>query len=271
MRLTRFIDPSGLARLGDDLGDGRARVLAGNPFIGGVQPTDEVVSIATRLRPVQPLSILAIGLNYTEHAKETGAAIPERPMLFAKHIMAAQDPDAPIRLPRCSHQPEVDYEAELAVVIGKAARDVPVEQALDYVLGYTAANDVSARWWQKKGCNGQFVRGKSFDTFCPLGPVLVTPDELPDPQDLAVRCRLNGQTMQDGHTSDMIFSVAELIAFVSQDTTLPPGTVLLTGTPPGVGVARDPQVFLQPGDTVEVEVQGIGVLRNTVIAPDTTI
>jgi 2-keto-4-pentenoate hydratase/2-oxohepta-3-ene-1,7-dioic acid hydratase in catechol pathway len=152
----------------------------------------------------------------------------------------------------------------LAVVIGRAAKNVPVEQALDYVLGYTCSNDVSARRWQKHGGARQWVRGKSFDTFCPLGPVLVTADEIPDPQVLDVRCLLNGATMQDGNTSDMIFTVAELIAHLSRDTTLLPGSVILTGTPPGVGVARKPPVYLAAGDLVRIEIEGIGVLENPV-------
>jgi 2-keto-4-pentenoate hydratase/2-oxohepta-3-ene-1,7-dioic acid hydratase in catechol pathway len=158
----------------------------------------------------------------------------------------------------------VDYEAELAVVIGKAALDVPVESALDYVLGYTCANDVSARRWQKHGGGGQWGRGKGFDTFCPLGPVLVTADEIPDPQKLQIRCLLNGEIMQSGHSSDMIFSVATLISELSQDRTLSPGTVILTGTPPGVGVARNPPVFLSDDDVVTIEIEHIGQLTNTV-------
>jgi len=160
--------------------------------------------------------------------------------------------------------PEVDYETELAVVIGRAAKDVDTAEALHYVLGYTAANDVSARRWQGKRGAGQWVRGKSFDTFCPLGPELVTPDELEDPQNLRLTCVLNGQVMQDANTSDMIFPVAELISYLSSGATLLPGTVILTGTPSGVGFTRKPPVFLMPGDTVEVSVEGIGTLRNPV-------
>jgi 2-keto-4-pentenoate hydratase/2-oxohepta-3-ene-1,7-dioic acid hydratase in catechol pathway len=175
-------------------------------------------------------------------------------------------PQAGIPLPNaCEQGPEVDYEAELAVVIGRRARDVPVDRALEQVLGYTCANDVSARRWQKHGGGGQWVRGKSFDGFCPLGPALVTTDDIPDPQALTLRCELNGREMQHGHSSDMIFSVAELIAFLSRDTTLLPGTLILTGTPPGVGFARHPPVFLAAGDRVSVEIEGIGRLTNPVI------
>jgi 2-keto-4-pentenoate hydratase/2-oxohepta-3-ene-1,7-dioic acid hydratase in catechol pathway len=158
----------------------------------------------------------------------------------------------------------VDYECELAVVIGRAARNVSRGEALDYVLGYTCANDVSARDWQKAGGGGQWCRGKTFDTFCPLGPVLVTPDTIRDPNALAIRTRLNGQIVQDCNTSDMIFDVPTLIAFLSGSTTLFPGTVILTGTPHGVGMARNPPVWLQDGDTVTVEIEGIGALTNPV-------
>ena len=158
----------------------------------------------------------------------------------------------------------MDFEAELAVVIGTRARNVSTEDALQYVFGYTCANDVSARRWQKHGGGGQWIRGKSFDTFCPMGPLLVTADEITDPQDLAIRSELNGQTMQSSNTHDMIFSVAQLIAFISRDTTLLPGTVILTGTPEGVGFARKPPVYLADGDTIEVIIEGIGTLVNTV-------
>ena len=264
MKLTRFIDPAGRELLGHDRGNGQAELLAGNPFTG-LSLTGETASIAQRLAPVLPVNIFCIGKNYAEHARETGAKPPERPIVFMKPTTAVTDPDKPILIPHvCQETPEVDYEAELAVVIGRAARDVPEERALDYVLGYTVANDVSARKWQIERGGSQWIRGKAFDTFCPLGPVLVTADELADPQRLRVRTTLNGQVMQDGHTSDMIFPVARLIAFLSQDTTLLAGTVILTGTPDGVGFTRQPPVFLKDGDEVVVEVEGIGKLRNVV-------
>lgn len=161
---------------------------------------------------------------------------------------------------------KVDYEVELAVVIGQRAKNVARAQALSYVAGYTVANDVSARDWQLERGGGQWSRGKSFDTFCPLGPALVTPDEIPDPQNLQVKTVLNGQTMQDWNTRDMIFDVATLIEFLSHETTLWPGTVILTGTPQGVGMARTPPVFLRVGDTVLCEIEGIGALSNPVRA-----
>ena len=158
----------------------------------------------------------------------------------------------------------MDFEAELCVVIGRAAKDVPTDRALSFVLGYCCGNDVSARWWQKEGSGGQFCRGKSFDTFCPLGPALTPAADVTDPQSLRVRCRVNGQTMQDASTASMIFPIARLISDLSQGTTLLPGTAILTGTPGGVGMARKPPVWLKDGDSVEVEIDGLGVLINRV-------
>lgn len=220
--------------------------------------------------PLEIRHIIGIGRNYAEHAGEMGADVPDRPMYFTKNpASACLDADA-IRIPDLCRDAatggeQVDYEAELGVVIGRAARDVPEARALEHVLGYCCANDVSARWWQKKGAGGQFCRGKSFDTFCPLGPGLVPAGEIPDPQALSITCRLNGEVMQSGSTADMIFPVRTLIAELSRATTLAPGTLILTGTPSGVGFGRTPPVFLKDGDTVEVEIPGIGVLRNPVV------
>lgn len=273
MRIVRFVDESGAVRFGRDLGDGTAQVLDAPPLttfpaLPGV--TGGAVPIVRRLSPVDPPNIFAIGLNYRAHAAETGAAVPQRPVVFMKPTSAVQHPGEPVRVPACEHDgPETDQEAELAVVIGRAARNVSEQDALEYVLGYTCANDVSARWWQKKGGGGQFIRGKGFDTFCPLGPVLVThgsgDDEIADPQTLRIVGKVDGQTLQDSSTADMIFGVALLIAHLSQDTTLLPGTVILTGTPSGVGVARDPQVWLRPGGEAHVAIERIGVLRNPVV------
>jgi len=226
----------------------------------------EAQEIARILAPIDPPAIFGIGLNYRAHATEQGLEAPERPVIFMKNISAVAGPFDAIVIPKvCQDKAQTDYECELAIVIGRAARDVKEEQALEYVYGYTAANDVSARWWQKSGSGGQFVRGKSFDTFCPLGPALVTRDEITNPDRLRVMTRLNGVVMQDSNTSDMIFSVRKLVSYLSQGTTLRPGTVILTGTPSGVGFARKPPVFLKEGDVVEVGVEGIGVLRNVVI------
>ncbi len=272
MRVVRFRDSNAQIQHGKDLGDGTAELLDADPlavFPDRPGVTGAVVEVAQRLAPVCPSNILCIGMNYKAHVAEMGGQLPERPVLFMKPTGSVQHPGGPIRIPKCEHGgPETDQEAELAVVIGQAARDVAVENALDYVLGYTCANDVSARWWQKQGSGGQFIRGKGFDTFCPLGPVLVThgnkDDEISDPQSLRVRGYLDGQCLQDGNTSDMIFSVAELIAFLSQDTTLLPGTVILTGTPPGVGWAREPKQLLRAGMESVVEIEGIGRLVNPV-------
>jgi len=267
MRITRFLDSDGTLHAGIDLGGGHADVFPGPDPLSPREPTGRRVAIARRLAPIAPPVIFCIGLNYRAHAEETGADIPERPVVFMKPPTAVNDPDQPIVLPACSTRPEVDYEVELVVIIGTEAKNVPVGRALDHVLGYTCGNDVSARWWQKQGGGGQWVRGKGFDTFAPLGPVLVTADEVPDPQALSLKTVLNGQTMQDSTTADMIFPVAELIAFLSQDTTLRPGTAIFTGTPPGIGAARDPKVFLQPGDTVKAEIERIGALTNPVVDP----
>lgn len=216
--------------------------------------------------PLVVRHIIGIGRNYAEHAKEQGAAIPESPMVFTKNPMAACLDGDEIRVPKvCQDREQVDYEAELAVIIGRAARDVPKERAADFILGYCCANDVSARWWQKEGSGGQFCRGKSFDTFCPLGPRVVGGDEIGDPGRLRIMCRVNGETRQDATTAQMMFDGATLVSDLSRGTTLLPGTVILTGTPSGVGMARKPPVYLKHGDVVEVEIEGIGVLRNRVV------
>lgn len=273
MRLVRFRDSDAQVHVGKDLGDEKAGLLDADPlavFPARPSPTGEIVRIAERLSPVEPSNVLCIGMNYKAHVAEMGGAIPEHPVVFMKPTGSVQHPGQPIRIPQCEHDgPETDQEAELAVVIGKPARDVSVDEALDYVLGYTCANDVSARWWQKHGGGGQFIRGKGFDTFCPLGPVLVThgdgDDEISDPQHLRVRGYLDDDCLQDGNTSDMIFSVAELIAFLSQDTTLLPGTLILTGTPPGVGWAREPKKLLEPGMEAVIEIEKIGKLVNPIV------
>lgn len=268
MRIVRYLDTQHSPTWGilDSAGD--ITPCKGDPF-SGLEPAGEPVAMpADLLAPIEPVNIFCIGLNYRAHAAETGAAIPENPVVFMKPSTALNHPGSPIPLPAaCEHGPEVDYEGELAVVIGRAARNVSVESALDYVLGYSCANDVSARRWQKHGGGGQWIRGKSFDGFCPLGPVLVTADEIADPQALQISCRLNGEQVQTGNTNDMIFSVAEIIAFLSRDTTLLPGTLICTGTPPGVGFARTPPLFLASGDDVQVEIEHIGVLQNAVSGP----
>lgn len=216
-----------------------------------------------RLRsPVSsPQKVLAIGLNYADHARESGLEPPAAPVCFAKMPSSIVGPGDEICYDASASQ-QVDYEAELAVVVGRTARRVAPGDALGYVYGYTVCNDVSAR--DAQFADGQWVRGKSFDTFCPLGPWVVTAEEIPDPQILPIRCRVNGRTLQDSNTKEMIFGVAEIVSYLSRFITLEPGDVIATGTPVGVGFARDPQVFLLDGDDVEVEVEGIGTLTNKV-------
>ena len=216
-----------------------------------------------RLRtPLRPGKVVAVGLNYLDHIRETGLERPTSPLLFAKFPSSVIGPDEPIVIdPQITER--VDWEVELAVVVGRTLRYVQPEQALDHVFGYTAANDVSARDLQFS--DGQWVRGKSLDTFCPLGPAIVTPDEIPDPQRLALSTRVNGETVQSSSTSEMVFGVAELLSFCSHSFTLEPGDVVLTGTPWGCGEFMTPRRSLRGGDEVEVEVEGIGVLRNPVV------
>ncbi|MDJ0863047.1 MAG: fumarylacetoacetate hydrolase family protein [Gammaproteobacteria bacterium] len=266
MRIIRFLDTDGVEQLGVPDGTHTAERLQGDLYQGLVR-TGTRIGVDTLLAPVCPSNIFCIGLNYQAHAEETGAPVPENPVVFMKPTSALSHPEQPILIPACcEHGPEVDFEAELAVILRRAARNVTEDVALDYVLGYTAVNDVSARRWQKHGGGGQWVRGKSFDTFCPMGPVLTTPEDIPDPQQLRVRSMLNGAVMQDGHTSDMIFPVARLVSLLSRDTTLLPGTAILTGTPRGVGFARKPPVFLSSGDRIVIEVEAVGRLANPVLA-----
>ncbi|MFW6081593.1 MAG: fumarylacetoacetate hydrolase family protein [Desulfosalsimonas sp.] len=264
MKIIRFNDSKGITRLGTEPEDGRARELSqtGN---GDWTPTGRTVEIKQYLPPVKPAALFCIGLNYRQHAEETGMQLPSYPILFMKNPAAAAGHDQNIVLPEsCRKKPQADFEAELAVIIGRAAKNVSTDEALSYVKGYTIANDVSARWWQKHAGGGQWIRAKSFDTFCPLGPAMVTADEIADPGNLEISCRVNGKTMQKSSTSDMIFSVARLIEYLSEDTTLLPDTVILSGTPSGVGVAREPPVFLNPGDRIEISIEKIGTLANTV-------
>ncbi len=213
----------------------------------------------------RPPAIVAIGKNYADHAAEMGGAAPVQLVVFHKNPCAAcGDGDAIVIPAICDeHGPQVDFEGELAFVLGRDAKDVPEDRALSFVSGYAAANDVSARWWQREGGGGQFSRGKSFDTFCPIGPVAPAAS-VPDPQALRIVTRVNGNVMQDAPTSGMIRTVARIIAEVSRGTTLATGTVVLTGTPAGVGFGRKPPVFLKEGDVVEVEIPGVGRVRNPV-------
>ena len=264
MKIIRYQDTQGNIGFAALQADGSALKLAGELY-SGLRLTNETADVAKLLAPLAPTAILCIGLNYRKHAEETGAKFPEFPVLFFKGINTLQHPGEPIQIPRHLPSDEVDYECELAVVIGKPCKNVSRTNALDYVLGYTCCNDVSARDWQIKRGGGQWSRGKTFDTFSPLGPCLVTPDEIPNPNALRLRTLLNGQVMQDSNTADMIFDVPTLIEFLSGSTTLLPGTVILTGTPQGVGMAQKPPRWLRPSDSVTIEIEKIGSLTNSVI------
>ena len=227
----------------------------------GIQGYLFAPSDATLLAPVShPQKVIGIGLNYRDHIEETKIEAPKRPLLFAMYANAIIGPEQSIIIPPMSQQ--VDFEAELAVIIGRRARQISVESAVDYVAGYTIFNDVSARDLQFS--DGQWLRAKSFDTFAPMGPYLVTPSALKDGDGLAIELRLNAATMQKSNTRHLIFNVPDLVSYISKVMTLEAGDVIATGTPAGVGFTRNPQVFMKPGDVVEIEIEGIGILRNPV-------
>lgn len=259
MRIARLRTADGTIAHGRLLDEKSAHLLRGD-LLGPHEFEKSVTPVAALLAPLDPPNIFAIGRNYAAHAAETGSRAPEQPLIFMKPTSAVLDPGGVIRIPLAAPN-EVDFEAELAIVIGRTARCVSVERALEHVLGFTCANDVSARDCQRN--DKQWARAKGFDTFCPLGPWIVTPDEL-DPDACDVRSRLNGVRMQDASTRQMIHSCGALVSYVSHQFTLRPGTVILTGTPAGVGMARTPPVFLKPGDRIEVEIGGIGTLANVV-------
>ncbi|HYH65780.1 MAG TPA: fumarylacetoacetate hydrolase family protein [Urbifossiella sp.] len=287
MRLATVVTPHGprvVAQVGDHYVDLHAtdpglptcikNLLAGGAGVKAAAADAAKCSKAVRyatnavklLPPVpKPSKILCVGLNYRDHAIEGGKAIPTEPVLFAKYpntLIASGDP---IKLPKVAQK--VDYEAELVIVIGKRGRHIPNDDtAFQHVGGYTCGHDVSARDWQFRGEEKQWSIGKTFDTFAPTGPVLVTPDELGDPHKLQVQLRLNGETMQNSNTKEFIFGVPHMLWFLSQVVTLEPGDLIFTGTPPGVGIARKPPVLLKAGDIAEVEIEGIGTLRNPVVA-----
>ncbi len=261
MRLVRFLE------------DGTAKTGTVDPegVVRGYQADPETPVADTRERHLSELSLLpvvtrsaaivCVGLNYVDHAEEAGAALPGEPLLFGKSPNSLLAHGAPILLPTETTS-EVDYEAELGVVIGRRCTGVAEREALDYVGGYTCVNDVSARDLQF--AHGQWYRGKSLDTFCPVGPFIVTPDEVPDPQALGIRAYVNGDLRQDSSTANMVFGVAELISYISRTITLEPGDLIATGTPAGVGYARHPKALLAPGDVITVEIDGVGSLVSPV-------
>lgn len=263
MKIVRYLNQLDQIEFGALDSSGKTFKLRGDIF-DDPQVTSEPATVTKLLAPIQPSSILGIGLNYRKHAEESGAKVPEFPVLFVKGINTLQNPGDPIQIPTFLKSDEVDYECELAVVIGKRCKNVSRNDALKYVLGYMCANDVSARDWQKAFGGGQWCRGKTFDTFAPLGPCLVTTDEIPNPNCLGIKTVLNGTTVQDWNTNDMIFDVPTLIEFLSGSTTLLPGTVILTGTPHGVGMGQKPPRWLKAGDVVTIEIEKIGQLTNPV-------
>ncbi len=243
-----------LLALGNEgLAKARAAAAKGQPLAGKVR----------LLAPVpDPQKVICIGLNYADHAKESGAPLPAEPIVFNKFVSSVRGDGDPIELPPISA--EVDYEAELVAVIGKGGKNIARERALTHVAGYTCGNDISARDWQLRKPGHQWLLGKTFDSFAPCGPHLVTAEEVGDPGKLRIQLRLNGATMQDSSTAQLIFTIDELVAYVSSVVTLAPGDLIFTGTPPGVGMARKPPVFLKPGDVTEVEIEKVGLLRNPV-------
>ena len=288
MRLATILTPHGpraAAQVGGDFVDLHAtdpglptsvkQLLAGSPAIrkaaaeAAASPTAvKYAGTAVKLLPPipDPGKILCIGLNYRDHAIEGGQPIPTEPVIFGKFPNTLIASGEPIKLPKVSEK--VDYEAELVIVIGKRGKHIPNDKsAFDYVGGYTIGHDVSARDWQFKGSEKQWIIGKTFDTFAPTGPVLVTADEPIDPHNLKIMLRLNGETMQNSSTKEFIFGVPALLSYLTQVVTLEPGDLIFTGTPPGVGIARKPNpVLLKPGDVVEVEIEGIGILKNPCVA-----
>lgn len=266
MKFVRFVnEESSAQKVYGEVKAETVEILKGDPLTAW-EPTGKQIPLAaikTFLPPIDPPDVIAIGANYLDHCKESDVAAPGLPLVFLKTTSSVIAHNCPIVLPR-QYPAEVDYEAELAVVIGRPAKNVSKAEALDYVLGYTCAHDVSARDVQLR-VDSQWARGKSFDTFCPLGPFLVTDF---DPRDVRVKFRLNGTEMQNQSTADMIFDLPTIIEHLSAGMTLLPGSVILTGTPSGVGMALTPPRFLRAGDVAEVEVEGLGVLTNPVIAPE---
>ena len=265
MNLIRFLPiDSQTPRLGIRHADGTAELISGQSWFEPWRPTGRRVEMGRILAPLRPSVILCIGLNFRAHAQETGQPIPEHPVLFMKSPWVTQDPGAPILIPTRLPSTQVDYEAELVVILGRDCKNATRQNALSHVLGYTCGNDVTARDWQKSFGGNQWCRGKSFDTFAPLGPCIVTPDAIPDPQALTLKAIVNGETRQCSSTADHIFSVIDLIVFLSGSTTLPAGAAIFTGTPSGAGFAMTPPRFLKPGDTVTISIDRIGDLTNPV-------
>ncbi|MCP5046558.1 MAG: fumarylacetoacetate hydrolase family protein [bacterium] len=265
MKIIRFLTPKGKVYHGvvETPDDDMALVIQGDIF-DELDITSKTAKIKKLLPPVSPPNIIGIGLNYQKHAEETGIKLPEIPVMYLKATNSLIGPKDPIRLPQAGPD-QVDYEAELAIVIGKEGKNIPPEKVMDHVMGYTCANDVSARDWQIRKQKTQWARGKSFDTFCPIGPWIVTKDEIPDPHNLWIRSAINGKVFQDSNTSDMLFEIPDIVSNLSQSLTLLAGTIILTGTPNGVGFTHIPPVFLRPGDEVTITIEKVGRLANPVM------
>ncbi len=274
MRLVRFISDDGKIYLGEENKEFGcvARVVEGSIYnVDTLRRTGEYRYIAILLSPIVPRDIFCIGLNYMRHyeelSKKIGIKLPGRPVVFMKSTSSLNRHGGNISLPILGEEgnEQLDYEVELCVVISKPAKNVSAENAFEYIAGYTVANDVSQRYWQNNAGAGQWIKGKSFDGFSPLGPVFVTRDEVKNPQNLRCISRVNGEIRQDSNTADMIFTIGQCIEWVTKGMTLLPGTVILTGTPEGVGAGFSPQKFLKRGDVVTCEVEGIGELRNQIV------
>lgn len=265
MKIVRYQNSKGEIGYAAEGGPGKYSRIAGDIFGRFAVRDDDRVEIARFLAPVVPPAIFCVGLNYRHHAQEAGMAVPEHPVVFLKSANALQDPGAPIVIPAGAGSTEIDYECELVIVVGRKCKNVARENALDYVLGYTSGNDVSSRDWQLRMGGTQWCRGKSFDTFAPIGPCLVTKDDIPNPNALRIQTLLNGEVMQDSNTDDLIFDVPTLVHELSKVMTLDPGDIIITGTPSGVAMARNPQPWLKAGDVCEVEIEKIGVLRNNIV------
>jgi acylpyruvate hydrolase len=265
--MNREVPQASFGTMADLLSSPKETIKTANEIVAWAQKNapSEITDLDTaeiELPLSNPGKIICIGLNYADHIRESGLPTPKLPLLFSKFTSSMLPHGGEITWSRTMTQ-QVDYEAELAVVIGKKATHVSEETAMEYVGGYTILNDVSARDVQFS--ESQWVRSKSFDTFCPVGPFVITADALPDPHDLDIQSRVNGTIMQNSNTAEMIFKIPYLISYISRSITLMPGDIISTGTPHGVGIGHDPQVFLKAGDTVEVEVEGIGILINTVM------
>jgi 2-keto-4-pentenoate hydratase/2-oxohepta-3-ene-1,7-dioic acid hydratase in catechol pathway len=265
MKIIRFVSGEQKALYGAYSPDhpNCAKIIEGNIF-STYKITSQETQIKKLLAPIIPINILALGINYKKHGDETAISYPEQPVLFLKATTSITGHEGTIILPAAGPD-HVDYEAELAVVIGKEAKNVMPDEVMDYIMGYTCANDVSARDWQFEKQKGQWARGKSFDTFCPLGPWIVTKEEIEDPNNISIRAILNGQTVQESRTSNMIFNIQEIVSNLSRSMTLLPGTVILTGTPEGVGFTKQPPLFLKTGDIMSIEIEKIGTLTNRVV------